>query len=106
MSHDHHRAGEGPVVLDVGGDVGALVLYTGPGLTGAEIEITRVGHDRDGAHVAVHQRTVGGRRMTAAVYPALRAGSYVLWQPDGRPTAAVDVGGGRVTEVRWADIAG
>lgn len=102
--HDHHHAGDGPVVVDIGDDVGALVLYTPEEMAGAEIEISALGAGRDGAHVAVHARQAGGREVHAAVYPALRRGSYLLWRPDGRPTRPVEVAGGTITEARWAEI--
>ena len=38
MVEDNSHAGQGPVVLDIGGDVGALVVAMPAGLTGSEIE--------------------------------------------------------------------
>jgi len=98
--HRHH-AGEGPVVLDVGGDVGALVLLAGPELDQAEIEISAVGQARTGKHVAVHPRRLGDRVVHAAVYPALVGGSYELWDPSGRSALTVRIEGGQVTEANW-----
>ena len=98
--HRHH-AGEGPVVLDVGGDVGALVLLAGPELDQAEIEISAVGQARTGQHVAVHPRRLGDRVVHAAVYPALVGGSYELWDPSGRSALTVRIEGGQVTEANW-----
>jgi hypothetical protein len=40
--------GPGVVVLELGAGIGALVLYTPPGLDGEEIEISR--DDEPGAH--------------------------------------------------------
>jgi len=97
----HHHAGEGPVVLDVGGDVGALVLLAGPELDQAEIEISAVGRARTGQHVAVHPRRLGDRVVHAAVYPALVGGTYELWDPIGRSALTVRIEGGQVTEANW-----
>ena len=36
---DYGPTGAGTVVLDVGGEIGALILHTPPELAGAEIEI-------------------------------------------------------------------
>jgi len=97
----HHHAGEGPVVLDVGGDVGALVLLAGPELDQTEIEISAVGRARTGQHVAVHPRRLGDQVVHAAVYPALAGGSYELWDATGRPALTVRIEGGQVTEANW-----
>ena len=97
----HHHAGEGPVVLDVGGDVGALVLIAGAELDQAEIEISAVGQPRTGQHVAVHPRQVGGRVVHAAVYPDLTRGVYELWDSAGRAALTVRIEGGQVTQAAW-----
>ena len=96
-----HTADGGPVVLDVGGDVGALVLLTDEELVGAELHISRYGEPDTGQHVAVHPRQLGGRVVHAAVYPDLTEGRYQLWAPDGTPAMTVVVAGGAVTEARW-----
>ncbi len=106
MSAHNPHAGQGPVVVDVGGDVGALVLRTDARLAGAEIEISPLDRPGERSHVAVLSRGAGPHgEVFAAVYPALREGSYVLWQPDGAPTAPVHVRGGAVTDVRWSELA-
>jgi hypothetical protein len=64
-------------VLDIGGDVGALLLITGPERAGTEIEVRRL----DGAahtHTAVHPRRTASGVLHAALYPALLAGDYEL----------------------------
>ena len=106
MTHAHpHEAGQGAVVFDIGNDVGALVLLTDAGMLGSEIEISPVDDVGRRSHVAVHARPRPGRNpVCAAVYPALAAGQYRLWRPDGAPAGTVTVVGGRVTEVAWADL--
>jgi hypothetical protein len=102
MTAEHrHSAGQGPVMLDVGDDVGALVLHASAEMAGAEIEISPVGADGSRSHVAVHRREVAGHVRYAAVYPSLKAGQYRLWRPDGTPTDPIVIAGGRVTEVEW-----
>ena len=48
--HDHHteahRPHEEPVVLEIGGELGALVVYTDPSLLHTEIEISPAGRRR------------------------------------------------------------
>jgi hypothetical protein len=88
------------VVLDVGGDIGALVVLADPELAGAEIEISPV-ESATRAHVPVYLRRLGARVVHAAVYPDLPAGDYQLWRSDGQPGLRVSVRGGVVTEACW-----
>jgi hypothetical protein len=89
------------VVLDIGDDVGALVLYTPPELHGREIEVSPVGADDRRVHTAVLARIAGGQTMYAAVYPELRAGSYRIWGDDPCLANEVTVPAGGVAEVDW-----
>ena len=109
MSHAHEphnaAAGQGPVMVDVDADTGALVLLAPPSMAGAEIEVSPLAADGTPGrrqHVAVLARPVGTGVVHAAVYPSLAAGRWQLWSPDhGGPVLAVDGPGGRVVEVRW-----
>jgi hypothetical protein len=95
-------SGPGTVVLDVGGEVGALVLFTPVGLDGREIEISRDGEP--GArrtHSRVRARHMAAVTEYAAVYPGLRAGRYTIWADQDRPAAAAVITGGQVTTSRW-----
>ena len=85
------------VVLDIGGDVGALVLYASPALHRQEIEVSLLGKDARRVHSAVLERTVNGRVLYAAVYPQLAAGEYVVCAGARR---RFTIAGGEVTEVR------
>lgn len=96
-----HGAGQGPVLVDVGGDHGALVVLTRPELAGLEIEISRHGRARTGAHVAVHSRPAGATSVHAAVFPSLQEGTYELWAAAPEPVLRVDVQGGKVITVPW-----
>jgi hypothetical protein len=101
----HHAAGQGPVVLDIGGDVGALVLVADADMVGQEIEISRVGDRGPRSHVAVHRRQTPGGVVYAAVYPGLGAGQYLLWPPGNvSPVGPVAVPGGQVTQVSWSQL--
>jgi hypothetical protein len=94
---------DGSVVLDVGGDIGALVVHMPATLAGAEIELSPVGELGSRTHVSVRPRHLQGRaeEVWAAVYPSLQAGEYVLWDAGDRPVVRVLVAGGRVTETEW-----
>jgi hypothetical protein len=113
-------AGQGPVLLDIGGDVGAVVLYLPAAWEGAEVEYCHAGvdphhdhvhdqahdhdhghHHRHHKHVAVVGRPAGTRVAYTAVLPELTAGRYVLTVPGEGPELIVDVEGGAVTELSW-----
>lgn len=94
----------GSVIVDIGGDIGAAVVYTPATLVGAEIEIRPAGGSWDGTHTGVWEREVPGARLAAAVFGSLAAGSYELrikgTANTAHPTPVV-VDGGAVTQVNW-----
>jgi len=107
MSHMHDsdywtRVHTESVVLDIGDDVGALVLYTLPHLHGREIEVSPLGQDSQRVHTAVLERRANGRTLFAAVYAELREGRYRIWGDDARLPSEVTIEAGRVAEVDWA----
>ena len=89
----------GPVLLDVGGDAGALVVLTGRERLGQEIEIEPAGRPDRRSHVAVLQRRAAGAVSFAAVYGRLREGRYTLLLEHPRDHISIEVLGGRVVEV-------
>jgi len=125
-------AGQGAVLLDIGGDVGALVVGMPTSTVGLEVEIRPLDgqqvrahahdHDHDDqhehahgrdhqhrhehlAHVAVVARPAGEERVPSLVFGELLAGRYELFEK-GRPDAValrVDVAGGAVTMSDWPD---
>ena len=68
----------GSVVLDIGRDAGALVVYASAALNGAEIEIRRRGTPWRGDHTAVRERHVLGTVCFAGVFGSLPPGTYEL----------------------------
>ena len=72
-SHPEH------VVLEIGEDVGAIVVYTAAELHGTEIEISASGNDRDRTHKDVLNRPINSRPTYAAVFDKIQEGSYTLW---------------------------
>jgi hypothetical protein len=86
------------VVLDIGDDVGALVLYTPPELHGQEIDVSPLG-SAGRVHAAVLERSCNGQTVYAATYPELAVGDYQVWCA-GSPRFRVEAGA--VTEVRLA----
>jgi hypothetical protein len=91
-------SGPASVVFDIGGDIGALVVYLPDDLLGGEVEIFPVGRDVALTHTSVRARHLGGREIVAAVYPALPEGSYHL---AGSEEVLV-IEGGSVTEATIA----
>jgi hypothetical protein len=99
---DNAHAGQGAVVLDIGGDVGALVVRMPPSLAGAEIEARPVGSGHV-EHVAVLARPLpAGGEVHCAVFAALPAGTYELYvRPAGPVRLSVQVTGGAVADAIW-----
>jgi hypothetical protein len=94
----------GTVVMELGADVGALILYTPVALNGSEIEISR--DDDPGAartHSQVRPRHLTTATRYAAVYPGLRAGRYTIWRDGQRPAATAVITGGQATSCRWPE---
>src|SRR5580765_5336494 len=99
MGHTHHHASfwtrrhTESVVLDIGDDVGALVLYTSPEHHTQEIEVSLLGAapGTQRVHSAVLERSLNGRTFYAATYPELPAGEYQVWC-DGSPRFTIQAG--------------
>jgi hypothetical protein len=101
-SHAAGPTGPGTVLMELGAEVGALILYTPADLDGAEIEISRPGDPvARRTHAQVRQRHVANVTKYAAVYSSLPAGEYTIWREEDRPAATVTVAGGQITSCRW-----
>ncbi len=88
------------LVLDIGEDVGALILYADESCLGKEIDLTPAGRPRSHhLHTMVRRRRSLDRSFVAGVYAEVRAGHYTLWGLDGAPLAEVTIVGGQVTEI-------
>jgi hypothetical protein len=103
--HHHHHHGPleaidhvhgGPMVLDIGGSIGALHVVLDEAWAGRELHL---GSERPGftVHTGVWLRHVDGRHVATALFPALEAGTYHI-SVDGY-ARAVRVEGGAVTEL-------
>ncbi|MET1059799.1 MAG: hypothetical protein ABWX84_09390 [Nocardioides sp.] len=108
-SVENPYAGQGAVMLDIGGDVGAVVVTMPSSMLDEEVEIRPLGvrhqpaHDHAHLpHVAVVERPVGAERVPSLVFPDVREGRYGLCVK-GSPEVllAVDVRGGEVTMADW-----
>jgi len=103
MSHQHAAGatGAGSVVLELGGDVGVLVVTTPAALLGQEIEISPAGPDSPRTHSLVRERVTADGTSYAAVYPALAAGHYTVWADTATAVGSIAVSGGQVASFRW-----
>jgi hypothetical protein len=89
------------VVLDIGGDVGAVVVLLGDHEVDDEIDIQPVGDAAGRFHTGVHDRALDGAVVRTAIFPEVRGGTYELLDRDHAPFAVVDAAGG---EVRTYDL--
>jgi hypothetical protein len=110
--HDHsHGLGEEnyaarrhpeQVVLDIGEDIGALIVHTDAGMLGVEVEISATGQDDRRTHKDVLEREINGSPAYTAVFDKIREGSYTLWVDDVARGRDVIVTGGAIGELNWS----
>ena len=100
--HTPAPSGQGTVVLDIGRDIGALVIDTPASLHGHEIEVSPVSDPAVRTHAAVRARYVRGGVRWSVVIDGLPAGRYSVWRDPVTVLDEVNVSGGTVTEYEWA----
>jgi hypothetical protein len=83
--HDHHvevttPPRGGPLVLDIGGDVGALMVLLDVHWLDAEVHARKIGQDRSAStvHTGVWERVVGHDMVVAGLFCELTEGTYEL----------------------------
>ncbi|MCU1359078.1 MAG: hypothetical protein JWN99_367 [Ilumatobacteraceae bacterium] len=100
VAHHHEPAPRGgPVVIDIGGDNGALIVRLDDRLEGTEIPIEFADDPTRDIHTGVWRRALGAGSVVVAVFPQLRRGSYRLHACDGHDGAQLQITGGHVTEL-------
>jgi hypothetical protein len=85
-------------VLDIGEDIGALVIYTVQEMLGKEIEVSPKGNRALKIHTAVLEHKVNGRTFFAALFLELPEGDYITLTT---PPSEITITGGQVTELHW-----
>ena len=90
---------DGSVVLDIGGEIGALLLRTPPTMNGVEIDLIPEDEGLLHTHSAVRERRLLGGVAYAAGYPSLKAGRYTV----AGSGQTVTIVGGQVTETEYHD---
>jgi hypothetical protein len=103
MSHEHYadRAHPEFVVLEIGGEVGALIIHTEPDLHGKEIEISPTGEDQRRSHKEVLERSSAGVPAYTAVFDQIPAGRYTLWVDGHACEREVLIAGGEIAQLDW-----
>ena len=96
-SYDHVRGG--PPVLDIGGDIGAMVATMNPETVGVEVYLRSENDPPVSVHTAVWDRHLGDRTVTAAVFCELVEGAYWVLDGDGTPVHRVEITGGELATV-------
>jgi len=105
--HEQYSARKHPefVVLELGEDVGALIIHADPELHGTEIEISPAHDDGRRSHKEVLERLTADGPAFTAVFDGQPAGEHTLWV-HGEPRArGVRIDGGAVAELDWRTAA-
>jgi hypothetical protein len=101
--HDHghgHQAGVGAPVLDIGGDVGALVATMDNVAAGTELFLRPEADPSTTIHTGVWDRARSREApLTAAVFLELTAGRYGVLDGAGTVVRTVEIAGGEVAEI-------
>ena len=99
--HHPHTFADRPhpefVVLDIGQDVGALIVHADAEMHAIEVEISPAGRDWDRSHKEVLERFIDDESAFTAVFDELPCGSYTLWVDGVARAREVHVQGGEVT---------
>ena len=99
LNHEHHTVHGGTAVLDIGGDIGAMVALLDRDAEGTELFLRPVEEPTTTVHTGVWTRHQHGDHVTAALFCELRAGSYWVLAPDGSLQTHVEIRGGALTEL-------
>jgi hypothetical protein len=104
--HENYAARPHPeyVVLDIGGGLGALIVYADAAMHGSEVEISPADDDSDRSHKDVLERGKGGRTAFTAVFDRLPAGAYTLWTDGVARARGVQISAGSVAELDWTGV--
>jgi hypothetical protein len=90
-----------PVVLDIGGDKGALIVYAEAELLDTPVEVSPTGADDEKFHQHILERPMPGGTSYAAVFDKIREGDYTLWLYGEPRVRGLTITGGMIAEVDW-----
>jgi hypothetical protein len=96
---ENPHAGQGMVVLDIGGDIGALVVTMPDGALGTELHLSAYRDPSLDVHTGVWRRDLGSRVIAAAVFLELVEGVYGILDEAGDEVRRVEIRGGELSEI-------
>ena len=82
-------------MLDIGGDVGAVVVHVVRARIGQELHVHANGATVT-THTGIWERRLGTRAVVVAVFPALVEGGYAVLDRQGQAVLDVEIIGGQV----------
>lgn len=91
-------------VLDIGEEVGALIIHCRPELRGRQIDLSPRTRLWQRTHTDVLERRIGRNQVFAALFFALPVDEYVIWGGRAEPIGEVAIIGGQVTEINWSHL--
>jgi hypothetical protein len=97
--HDQHQVGRGAAVLDIGGDVGALLARMDPKAAGTELHLRSEHEPPISVHTGVWERSQGSAMVTVALFPELLAGTYWVLDGNGAAMRRVEITGGKLASL-------
>ena len=86
-------------MLDIGGDIGALVATMPAEAAGTELHLRSEHQPPIAIHTGVWHRDLGADRVTAAVFVELLAGTYWVLDDAGRDVVRVRITGGELATI-------
>jgi hypothetical protein len=100
LAHAHqHQVQGGTPVIDIGDDIGALVVFMDDAEKGTELFLRPEGEPASTLHTGVWTRQHRGGHVTAAVFGELVEGSYWVLDAVGSDRFSVQIRGGELTQV-------
>jgi hypothetical protein len=94
-----------PVILDIGGSNGALIVYADAELVDTPIEVSPTGDDNAKFHQHVLERPTPEQSVYAAVFDKVAGGTYTLWLHGEVRMRDVVISGATVAEIDWTSAA-
>lgn len=106
MTGGHQHVRGGPAVLDIGGDIGALVVTMRPADRGRELHLRSDHRPPVAVHTGVWARHTPAGETTTAVFAELLDGWYAVLDGSGAVLRRVRVRGGELAAIDLADTTG
>jgi hypothetical protein len=91
-------------VLDIGDDIGALIIHSRRELCGRQIDISPKERTWQRTHTDVLERRTNDHAVFAALFLSLPAEDYIIWGDSSRPVGEITITGGQVAEVDWRHL--